>query len=112
MPAGSSIGYGRTRKLEKPTRVGTISAGYADGIPMQITRGEHVTINGKNCPILGRISMDYTTISLENAPEAQPGDEAICLGNGITVADWANLKQTNTYEIICAFGNRVERVYT
>ncbi|MCL2104299.1 MAG: alanine racemase, partial [Kiritimatiellaeota bacterium] len=64
------------------------------------------------CPVLGRVSMDYTVVSLEGAPPAQIGDEVICLGgegrHAVSVEDWAAMKNTHPYDIICSFGNRVE----
>jgi alanine racemase len=59
--------------------------------------------------------MDYTVVSLEKLDAAQIGDEVICLGGegeqAIHVEEWARLKGTHPYEIICSFGNRVERRY-
>jgi alanine racemase len=59
--------------------------------------------------------MDYTTVSLEQVPEAAVGDEVVCLGGegplAISVEDWAHLKNTHPYEIICSLGSRVERRY-
>ncbi|MBN2449813.1 MAG: alanine racemase [Lentisphaeria bacterium] len=113
LPWGVSLGYGRTCILDAPTRVGTVAIGYADGLPLAMSGGRgRVMIRGCACPILGRISMDYTTVSLAACPEAQPGDEVICLGDGISVAEWAAAKGTITYEIICSFGNRVQRRYS
>ncbi|HRR06554.1 MAG TPA: alanine racemase, partial [Victivallales bacterium] len=115
LPAGAFIGYGCTYKLPEDTIVGTISAGYADGLPLALSNRGYVLINGKQCPILGRVSMDYTTISLMQVPESKIGDEVICLGgkglNEITVDQWAKLKGTHSYEIICSFGSRVKRIY-
>ncbi len=112
LPAGSGIGYGQTYRLPRATRTGTISAGYADGLPLALSNRGHVLIRGVPCPVLGRISMDYTVVSLECVPEAQIGTEVICLGgsgvHALTVEDWAALKNTHPYEIICSFGNRVE----
>ena len=71
----------------------------------------HVMLHGHLCPIVGRISMDYTTINVDEVPEAKIGDEVTCLGDRITVADWARYKGTIPYEIICAIGNRVMRRY-
>ena len=62
LPAGSFIGYGKTHCLEKDTLVGTIAAGYADGLPLALSNSGHVLIRGRKCPILGRVSMDYTTV--------------------------------------------------
>ena len=60
--------------------------------------------------------MDYTTVRLEGpAKEILPGEEVIFIGeNGnsrITIADWANIKGTHPYEVLCSIGPRVERVY-
>ena len=115
LPAGTTIGYGLTYRLPRATRVGTISAGYADGLPLALSNRGSVLVNGVPCPILGRLSMDYTTISLESVPDARVGDEVVCLGgkgsNALSVEDWAMLKNTHPYDIICSFGNRVERRY-
>lgn len=113
LPAGTTLGYGRTWCLARPTRVATISAGYADGLPLALTNRGHVLIHGRPCPVIGRISMDYTTVDATLAPDARPGDEVVCLGGEgrfqITPDDWARLKGTHAYDIICSLGSRVER---
>ena len=113
---GSTIGYGATYRLPRRMRIGTISAGYADGLPLALSNRGYVLIRGRACPIIGRLSMDYTTVSLEQVPDAELGDEVICLGGEgpqeITVDSWAQLKGTHPYDIICSFGNRVRRCYT
>ena len=115
LPAGSHIGYGCSYRLPHDMLVGTISAGYADGLPLALSNRGHVLIHGRACQVLGRVSMDYTTVSLEQVADAACGDEVICLGGdgpaAITVEDWATLKGTHAYEIICSFGSRVARRY-
>ena len=115
LSAGSCIGYGRMHRLARPTRVGTIAAGYADGLPLALSNRGYVLVNGELCPVLGRISMDYTTISLENAPEAKPGDEVVCIGRQkdrfIPFEEWAQLKGTHVYDLLCSIGMRVRRRY-
>jgi alanine racemase len=115
LPAGTAIGYGLTHRLARETPVGTISAGYADGLPLAISNRGYVLIRGIPCPVLGRISMDYTTVALDQTPDAVVGDEVVCLGGegplAVSVEDWANLKGTHPYEIICSIGTRVERRY-
>lgn len=115
LPRGSAIGYGHTHRLRKKGRVGTISAGYADGLPLSLSNCGSVIIRDRLCPIIGRVSMDYTTVSLQDVPDAEAGDEVTCLGSTeshcITIESWAELKNTHPYEIICSFGNRVERRY-
>jgi len=115
LPAGTTLGYGRTWCLAAPTRIATISAGYADGLPLALTNRGHVLIRGKVCPVVGRISMDYTTVDVSSVPGVRPGDEVICFGqaggHSITPDDWAALKGTHAYDIICSLGTRVARTY-
>ena len=114
LPAGTTLGYGRTWCLAKPTKVATISAGYADGLPLALTNRGFVFIGGKRCKIIGRISMDYTTVDVSDVKNVKAGDEVICFGtcgkDSITPDDWAALKGTHAYDIICSLGTRVERV--
>ena len=114
LPAGSSVGYNRTCRLTRDTLTGTVSAGYADGLPLALTNRSQVLIKGVRCPVIGRISMDYTTVDASAVPDIAPGDEVVCLGRSggeaITPDDWAALKGTHAYDIICSFGSRVERV--
>lgn len=116
LPAGTTLGYGRTWCLNAPTRVATVSAGYADGLPLALTNRGAVLIQGVRCPVIGRISMDYTTVDVSQVPQVKAGDEVICLGQvgreRITPDDWAALKGTHAYDIICSFGNRVARIVT
>ncbi len=114
LPAGTTLGYGRTWCLAKPTKVATVSAGYADGLPLALTNRGFVLIGGKRCRIIGRISMDYTTVDVSGVPGVKAGDEVVCFGrcggDSITPDDWAALKGTHAYDIICSLGTRVQRV--
>ena len=93
-----------------------MSAGYADGLPLALTNRGEVFIGGRRCPVVGRISMDYTTVDVSGVGEVRPGDEVICLGrcgdDSITPDDWAEIKGTHAYDIICSLGARVERIFT
>ena len=114
LPAGTTLGYGRTWCLSAPTRVATISAGYADGLPLALTNRGFVFIGGRRCKIIGRISMDYTTVDVSGVPGVKAGDEVVCFGrcgrDTITPDDWAAIKGTHAYDISCSLGSRVQRV--
>ena len=114
LPAGTTLGYGRTWCLNAPTRIATISAGYADGLPLALTNRGFVFIGGRRCRIVGRISMDYTTVDVSGVPDVKAGDEVVCFGacgsDAITPDDWAALKGTHAYDVICSLGSRVQRV--
>ncbi len=115
LPKGHNIGYGCSYKLNKETLVGTIAAGYADGIPYGGSNKGQVLVGGKRCNIIGKISMDYITIDLTPASNAKLGCEVVIFGKAgkeeITVENWAKIKGSHPYDIICSLGNRVERVY-
>ncbi len=114
LPAGTTLGYGRTWCLAEPAKVATISAGYADGLPLALANRGFVFIGGRRCRIVGRISMDYTTVDVTDVPGVKAGDEVVCFGkcggDSITPDDWAALKGTHAYDIICSLGTRVQRV--
>lgn len=111
--AGSTIGYGRTYTCPRDMLVGVVAAGYADGLPLALSNRGSLLINGVPCPVLGRVCMDYTMVSLEQVPSAKAGDEVVCIGSSgehsITIEDWANLKGTHPYEVLCAIGSRAVR---
>lgn len=115
MKEADHLGYGHTCRLSEDTLVGLIPAGYADGIPLALTNRGFVLINGVRCPILGRVCMDCTAVSLAEVPHAQAGDEVIFWGQSgkeeIGISDWAELKSTHAHDILCAIGRRVERRY-
>ncbi len=114
LPSGTTLGYGRTWCLAAPAKVATISAGYADGLPLALTNRGFVFIGGRRCKIIGRISMDYTTVDVTDVPGVKPGDEVVCFGrcgrDSITPDDWAALKGTHAYDVICSLGTRVQRI--
>ena len=113
--AGSTIGYGRTFTLPRDMLVGTVAAGYADGLPLALSNRGSILVHGVPCPVIGRICMDFSTIALDQVPDARAGDEAVCLGRQgdgeIPIDTWATLKGTHAYEVLCAIGSRVKRHY-
>ena len=87
MKKGSSLGYSRTYTLQEDTLVGLVAAGYADGVPLALSNTGSVLFRGKRCPVLGRIAMDYTAISLQefagNKENISVGEEVILLGKDV-----------------------------
>lgn len=110
------IGYDRTYQLKKDQWIATIPVGYADGIPLALSNIGKVLINGDYYPIVGKVSMDYTTINIfDNSKKIKVNAKVILIGeqkkNRITVEDWAKIKKTHPYDILCSIGNRVKRIY-
>lgn len=112
-PAGGTVSYGRLHKLSDRTLVGTVAAGYADGIPLALTNKGFFRVNGKLCPILGRVTMDYTMIDLSGVPEAKVGDEVELFnsnsGDALDPLNWCAYKKTHMWDILCSVSPRVVR---
>lgn len=111
LDAGETIGYGRTYTLSKNSLIATVAIGYADGLPISLSNKGHFIYDGHKCPIVGRVSMDYTTILVNEKVSLKEGDFVTCLGESISVADWASSQNTITYDIICRLSQRIERIY-
>ena len=87
--AGETVGYNRTYMAEKPTRVGILPIGYADGFPPELSNGVgSVVVNGRRAPIIGKICMDMTMIDLTDI-DAKEGDDVIVYGEDNRIDDIA-----------------------
>lgn len=115
VPAGFSVGYGRKYISEKPSKIATITLGYADGYPRPYSAQAKVLVDGCVAPIAGNICMDQCMIDVTDVPDVKVGDEVIIMGtdgkNTILADDIANATGTINYEIVCAFGQRLPKVY-
>lgn len=111
LPPGHAIGYGATFHTTRPSRIATLPVGYADGYNRLFSNRGEVLIRGKRVPIVGRVSMDLTTVDVTDVPEAAVGDEAVLLGDEIGVEELAAKLGTISYEVFCSVGARVPRVY-
>ncbi|MEG1930214.1 MAG: alanine racemase [Anaerovorax sp.] len=115
VPAGTSISYGRLFTTARESLIGTIALGYADGYPRSLNGKGRVIINGVYAPVVGNICMDQCMIDVTDVPNVQDGDEVIVMGSDGNLSILADeiAEKTNTvnYEVICAFGQRLPKVY-
>jgi len=113
--AGTSIGYGRTHRLEKETLVAVISAGYADGYDRRFSGRAVVGINGAEAPVLGRVSMDLISVDATAVAGVKPGDKAVLFSTDPSapnsVERLAELIDTIPYTLVCGVSKRVSRLY-
>ena len=105
VPAGARIGYGATYTTPRPMRLALLPVGYADGLRRGLSStneepGGWVMIGGERAPILGRISMNLTTVDVTGI-NCHPGTPVTLLGPGITAEDHARLANCLPYEILC-----------
>ncbi|MBI4386294.1 MAG: alanine racemase [Elusimicrobia bacterium] len=112
---GASIGYGRTFRARRPSRIATLPIGYGDGFPRALSNRAGVLVRGRRCQVVGAISMDMTTVDVTGVAGARVGDEAVLMGrqdaleiDADALAQWAG---TISYEIVTRIATRVPRVY-
>ena len=115
VPAGTSISYGRKWTSTKDSIIATIPLGYADGYPRPYSSRAEVIVNGVKAPIVGNICMDQCMIDVTHVPYVRVGDEVTVMGKDgiyeISADDIADATGTINYEIACAFGQRLPKVY-
>ena len=115
--AGATVGYGATYRASGPERWGTLAMGYGDGLPRILGNRGEALVRGRRVPIIGRVSMDLTTVLLDGVEEAALDDVATLIGRDgterITVDDVAGQAGTIGYEILVSVGSsrlpRIER---
>ncbi len=107
---GESIGYGATYLATREMTVAVVGLGYADGLSRLLSNRGEAFCGGCRCPIVGRVSMDLTTVDVSDVPVA-PGDWVEFMGEHILVDEVAAWAQTIPYEILTGLGSRYQRIY-
>lgn len=110
LPAGEPIGYGGSFVTERPTRVGVVAMGYADGYPQFAPTGTPVHIDGQASRLIGRVSMDMLTVDLTDLPAAGLGSEVELWGKQVPVTEVARHLNGSAYSLLCGL-KRAARVY-
>lgn len=115
VPAGSGVSYGHTFVTSRPSVIGVLPVGYADGYRRGVQNGGEVLVRGRRAPVVGAVCMDLTMVDLTDVPGAVAGDPVILWGgsgeDAISANDVARLVHTISYELLCTVGRRVPRIY-
>ena len=110
----TGVSYGSKFITKRRTKLAVISIGYADGINRKLSNNISILHNGKSYPQVGSITMDQLMIDITGSNDIKIGDTVILLGNDgemiRTPVDWALKSSSITWEILCAFKNRLPRV--
>ena len=105
--SGDALGYGRAWVADRPSRIGVVACGYADGYPRHAPTGTPILVNGQTTRTLGRVSMDMLFVDLTELPDAHVGSSVILWGKGLPVETVALAASTISYELLCARAQRV-----
>ena len=115
LPAGREISYGGTYVTTRPTTVGTIPVGYADGYRRNLSGKFYVLIRGRKAPILGRICMDQMMVDVTDIPDVSVNDQVVLVGKygheRITMEQIAAAADSFNYEFVSGISRRVPRIY-
>jgi alanine racemase len=115
VPVGFSVGYGRKFIAQRESMIATLPLGYGDGYPRPYSAFGWVLVGGHVAPLAGNICMDQCMVDVTDVFGVKEGDEVILMGSDgihtILADDIAKATGTINYEIVCAFGQRLPKVY-
>ena len=115
VPRGETIGYSRTYTTGRDSLIATVPIGYNDGYDRALSNKGEMIVRGKKVPVVGRISMDWVTIDVTDAPDTMVGDIVVVLGSDgeadVTAEEIARKIDTISYEVTCGIASRVPRIY-
>ena len=108
-----SVGYGATHRVSRPSKIATVALGYADGYPLSMSNLGIAFLDNHEIPVVGRVSMDLTTVDVTDVPEplAQPGRLVDFIGPHNPIDVVAERGNTIPYAIMTGLGHRLHRVY-
>jgi alanine racemase len=106
---GETVGYAASFTAERPTKIATVSAGYADGLIRYMSNAATLFAGDAPCALVGRVSMDLLTVDVTDLSDVP--DHLDILGPHQGVDDLATVAGTIGYEILTALGRRYERRY-
>jgi len=116
VPAGETVGYGRTWAPDSDTQIGTFPVGYGDGYLRGLSNRVSVLIGGKRYRQVGRVCMDQAMVDLGPDSGIGVGERVTLIGadgdERIDADDIAAILGTISYEVLSGIADRVPRLYT
>ena len=114
VPAGETVGYGRSWKAMTDSSIAVLPVGYSDGWPRALSGRGYVLIRGRRAPLVGRICMNLCMADVTHIPDTEAGDPAVLLGRQgeeiITPEILADLLGTIPYEVLTLPGPTWTRI--
>jgi len=114
VPSEFPVSYGQTFVTRRPSVIGVLPIGYADGYDRSLSNRASVLVRGQRAPVVGTVCMDLTMVDVTDIPGVQLGDEVVLWGRQqgaeIAVAEVAEWQGSITYEVLTRLGKRVPRV--
>lgn len=111
IPTGAQVGYGASWTAARPSRIATVSVGYADGFLRSLSHVGSARVGDKDVPFVGIVSMDSLTLDVTDAPDVRAGDFVDLIGPHNSVDTVAGAAGTIGYEVLTSLGKRYARRY-
>ena len=115
LPAGSRVGYDLTETLSRASTVAVVPVGYWHGYPRALSSIGRVLVCGKECKILGRVSMDMLIVDVSAVVHPKVGDEVVVMGGKdelpVSAAGLARALDASWYEIVTRLNPLIKRTY-
>lgn len=113
--AGRSVGYGCSFITERPSAIGVLPIGYAEGLPRALSNAGFALVGGRRVPIVGRICMNMSFVDVTGVPEARTGSRVTLVGRdgaeAIDANELAAAAGTIGYELISRLPSEIPRRY-
>ncbi len=74
---GERVGYDFTYTAKENMKIGILPLGYHDGVDRRLSDVGFVTIDGVLCPIIGKVSMNLTTIDITHLSHSHIGQKVV-----------------------------------
>lgn len=107
LAVGETAGYGNSWTAERPSRLATVSAGYADGVHRVLSNRIRMWHGDTPCPVVGRVSMDLITVDITDLPDTPEALDLLGPHQGVDVL--AEAAGTIGYEMLTSLGARYAR---
>lgn len=113
-PAGNTVGYDRTVRLARPSRLANIPLGYSNGYRRSFSEGGHVLVRGLRAPVMGKVSMNSVMVDVTDIPGACAGDRVVFFGDQdgarITRDEVQRISGLVLADLFCSWGAENDRV--
>ncbi|MBR5135075.1 MAG: alanine racemase [Clostridia bacterium] len=115
VPADVAVSYGQQYHTVDNEALATVPIGYADGYTRRVFGKAHMLVHGKEAPVRGRICMDQCMLDVTGIDGVEAGTPVTAFGKDgdaeLPVETYAAWSDTINYEVVCAIGKRVPRLF-
>jgi len=112
--AGETVGYGRSWRASRKSRLAVLPTGYSDGYPRALGNRGRVLVGDRFAPVVGRICMNIMMVDVTDIPGVVVGDEVVLIGrmddNMISAEEIAELAGSINYEVLSRIGSHIPRI--